>query len=57
VLKSTGFVKHKSDPCLLLNWNGKEIILIGIYVDDYFVFGKEERIQWMNFELKKMVST
>jgi hypothetical protein len=44
-LKSMGFTENKSDPCLLTRWiNGKEII-IGIYVDDCLVVGKEDQIQ------------
>jgi hypothetical protein len=52
VLKHTVFVKSKSDPCLLSNWNGKEVIIIGIYIDDCLVVGKEERIQWLIVDLK-----
>jgi hypothetical protein len=36
VLKSIGFVENKSDLCLVSNWNRKEVILIGIYVNDFF---------------------
>jgi hypothetical protein len=53
VIKPTGFVENEPDPCLLSNWNWKEVILIGIYVDDYLVIGNEERIQWLIVELKR----
>jgi hypothetical protein len=53
VLKPISFVENKSDPCLLSSWNGKEVILISIYVDDWLVIGKEERIQWLIVELKR----
>jgi hypothetical protein len=53
VLKSILFVENNSDPCLLLNWDVKEVILIFIYVDDCLVIGKEERIQWLIVELKR----
>jgi hypothetical protein len=44
VIKSIGFMENKSDPCLLSNWNGKEVILIGIYVDECLVIGEKECI-------------
>jgi hypothetical protein len=47
VLKSIDFAENKSDPYLLSNWRGKEVILIGIYVDGCLVIEKEERIQWL----------
>jgi hypothetical protein len=53
VLKSVGFLKNKSDPCLFLIFNGKELIQISIYVDDCFVIRKEERIQWLIVEFKR----
>ncbi len=40
-----GFIKNKSDPCLLSKWTNEDVILIGIYVDDCLVVGKEELIQ------------
>jgi hypothetical protein len=44
-LKSMGFTKNKSDPCLLTRWINGKVILIGIYVDDCIVVGKEDQIQ------------
>jgi hypothetical protein len=37
----------------LSNWNGKEVILIGVYVDECLVNGNKERIQWFIVELKR----
>jgi hypothetical protein len=53
VLKSIGFVENKLDLCLLSNWNEKEVILIGIYVDDCLVIRNKERIQWLIDDLKR----
>jgi hypothetical protein len=47
VIKSIGFVENKSDPCLLSNWNGKEVLLNGIYAHDCLVIRKEQSIQWL----------
>jgi hypothetical protein len=44
-LKSMGFTENKSDPCLLSRWINGKVIMIGIYVDDCLVVGKEEQIQ------------
>jgi hypothetical protein len=41
VLKSIGFNENESDPCLLLKWSENDILLIGIFVDDYLLIGKE----------------
>ena len=43
-LKSMGFAENKSDPCLLAKWTNDIPILIGIYVDDCLVIGKDEEI-------------
>jgi len=51
-LKSAGFVENKSDPCLLSKWIEDSILLIGIYVDDCLVVGKEEHIQGVIDHLK-----
>jgi hypothetical protein len=45
MLKSLGFTKNKSDPCLLSRRINGKVIIIGIYVDDCLVVGKEDRIQ------------
>jgi hypothetical protein len=44
-LKSMGFTESKSDPCLLSRWINGKVIMIGIYVDDCLVVGKEDHIQ------------
>jgi hypothetical protein len=44
-LKGVGFVGNKSDPCLLSKWEDGEVILVGIYVDDCLVIGKENQFQ------------
>jgi hypothetical protein len=43
-LKSMGFTENKSDPCLLSRWINGKLIMIGIYVDDCLVVGKEDQI-------------
>ena len=53
VLKGVGFVENKSDPCLLSKWEDGEVILIGIYVDDCLVIGKENQISLLITDLKK----
>jgi Reverse transcriptase (RNA-dependent DNA polymerase) len=53
VLKSIGFKKHKSDPCLLSKWDHNNIIIIGVYVDDCLVIGKETQISQLIVELKE----
>jgi hypothetical protein len=53
VLKGVGFVENKSDPCLLSKWEDGEVILIGIYVDDCLVIGKEKQIPILITDLKK----
>ena len=52
VLKSVGFVENKSDPCLLSKWEDGEVILIGIYVDDCLVVGKENKISKLITDLR-----
>jgi Reverse transcriptase (RNA-dependent DNA polymerase) len=42
----------KSDPCLLSKWEDGEVILIGIYVDDCLVIGKENQISMLITDLK-----
>jgi Reverse transcriptase (RNA-dependent DNA polymerase) len=44
-LKSMGFTENKSDPCFLSKWIDNNVVMIGIYVDDCLVVGKEELIQ------------
>jgi hypothetical protein len=43
-LKSMGFTENKSDPCLLSRWINGKVIMIGIYVNDCLVVGKEDQI-------------
>jgi Reverse transcriptase (RNA-dependent DNA polymerase) len=52
VLMSVGFVENKSDMCLLSKWKDLEVILIGIYVDDCLVIGKENQISMLINNLK-----
>jgi len=52
VLKNVGFVENKSDPCLFSKWEDGEVILIGIYVDDCLVIGKENHISMLITDLK-----
>ena len=52
VLKSVGFIENKSDPCLLSKWDKEGVMLIGIYVDDCIVIGKEEQISKLIDDLK-----
>ena len=52
VLKSIGFIENKSDPCLLSKWDKEDVMLIGIYVDDCIVIGKEEQISKLIDDLK-----
>jgi hypothetical protein len=40
-----GFTENKSDPCLLTRWINGKVIIVGIYVDDCLVVGKENHIQ------------
>jgi hypothetical protein len=44
VLKVIGFYGSKSDPFLLTIWDEKvnHMIIIGIYVDDCLIIGKDE---------------
>jgi hypothetical protein len=46
VLKITGFYGSKSDPYLWTVWDKRvnHMIIIGIYVDDFLIIGKEERL-------------
>ena len=52
VLKELGFTENKSDPCLLSKWNDGGVVLIGIYVDDCLVIGKESQISRLIVDLK-----
>jgi hypothetical protein len=51
-LKGAGCSKNKSDPCLLSKWEDGDVILIGIYVDDRLVIGKENRISILISDLR-----
>ena len=53
VLKLIGFKESKSDPCLLSKWSQNNILIIGIYVDDCLVIGKEPQINQLIVELKE----
>jgi hypothetical protein len=55
VLKVIGFHGSKSDSCLWTMWDEKvnHMIIIGIYVKDYLIIGKEESIDCLIDELKK----
>jgi Reverse transcriptase (RNA-dependent DNA polymerase) len=53
VLKSIGFKGNKSDPCLLSKWNQDRILMIGIYVGDCLVVGKDMHIQELIVALKE----
>jgi hypothetical protein len=55
VLKVIGFFGSISDPCLWTMWDEKvnHMIIIGIYVNDCLIIGKEESIEYLVDELKK----
>jgi hypothetical protein len=55
VLKVVEFHGSKSDPCLWTMWDKKVnlMMIIGIYVNDCMVIGKEESIECLIDELKK----
>jgi hypothetical protein len=44
-LKSMGFLKNKSDPCLLSKCVDDSVVMIGIYVNYCLILGKEELTQ------------
>jgi hypothetical protein len=54
VLKIIGFHGSKSDPCLWTMWDKKvnQITIIGIYVHDCLIIGKEKSIDHLLDELK-----
>jgi Reverse transcriptase (RNA-dependent DNA polymerase) len=52
VLKLMGFKENKSDPCLLSRWEGEELTLVGIYVDDCLVIGRDKHIGKLIDDLK-----
>lgn len=35
--KSLGFRAHNADPCILVKQTDKDIILVGVYVDDFLL--------------------
>jgi hypothetical protein len=47
-----GFTENKADPFLLSKWTNDNVVLIGIYVDDCLVIGKDEEIQRVIKDLK-----
>jgi Reverse transcriptase (RNA-dependent DNA polymerase) len=51
-LKDLGFTENKSDPCLLSKGNQTNIMIIGIYVDDCLVLGKEQDINKLIVDLE-----
>jgi len=51
ILKGLGFVNNKSDPCLLSKWEDNQILLVGVYVDDCLVIGKQGQIDKLIIEL------
>jgi hypothetical protein len=55
VLKVIGLYGSKSDPCLWTMWDKKvnHMIIIGIYVNDCLIIGKEDSIDCLIDELKK----
>jgi hypothetical protein len=55
VIKVIGFYGSKSDPCLWTMWDEQvnHMIIIGIYVDDCLIIGKNESIDCLIDELKK----
>jgi hypothetical protein len=52
VLKSIGFKENKSDPCLFSKWEQDELTLVGIYVNDCLVIGKDDQIEKLIVDLK-----
>jgi hypothetical protein len=55
VLKVISFYRGKSDPCLWTMWDEKvnHMIIIGIYVENCLIIGKDESIDCLIDELKK----
>jgi hypothetical protein len=55
VLKVIGFYGRQSDPCFWIMWDKKvnHMIIIGVYVDDCLIIGKDEIIDCLIDELKK----
>jgi hypothetical protein len=55
VLKVIRFYGSKSDPCLWTMWDEKvnHMIIIGIYIDNCLIIGKNEIIDCLIDELKK----
>jgi Reverse transcriptase (RNA-dependent DNA polymerase) len=51
-LKDLGFTENKSDPCLLSKGNQSNIMIVGIYVDDCLVLGKEQDINKLIVDLE-----
>jgi Reverse transcriptase (RNA-dependent DNA polymerase) len=55
VLKVIGFEGSKSDPCLWTMWDSvvNHMLIVGIYVDDCLIIGKESSVSSLLEELKK----
>jgi hypothetical protein len=55
VLKVIGFEESKSDPCLWTMWDSvvNHMLIIGIYVDDCLIIGKESSVSNLLEDLKK----
>jgi Reverse transcriptase (RNA-dependent DNA polymerase) len=51
-LKDLGFTENKSDPCLLSKGNQSNIMIVGIYINDCLVLGKEQDINKLIVDLK-----
>jgi Reverse transcriptase (RNA-dependent DNA polymerase) len=51
-LKDLGFTENKSDLCLLSKGNQSNIMIIGIYVNDCLVLGKEQDINKLIVDLE-----
>jgi hypothetical protein len=51
-LKDLGFTENKSDPRLLSKGNQSNSMIIGIFVDDCLVLGKEQDINKLIVDLE-----
>jgi hypothetical protein len=43
-LKLIGFKGNEFDPCLSSKWTQDGVIMIGIYVDNFLVIGKRDKL-------------
>jgi hypothetical protein len=44
VLEEFGFVRINGDPCLYVVHRGTHIVILGVFVDDFLIFGTSERL-------------